>query len=105
MCIVVLADNCRTQLILCKDNDISWISTFFLQLFLPFLTFLKDFFKSPTPFPSNHLFKKERAPLDAGCELLILPVGRVDKMIVPVWACHYGLMSLSKGPNDVVKGP
>ena len=30
--------------------------------------------------------------------------GLVDKMIVPLGACHYALMSLSKGPNDVVKG-
>ena len=30
---------------------------------------------------------------------------QVDKMIVPLWACHYGLMASSKGPNEGVKGP
>ena len=30
---------------------------------------------------------------------------QVDKMIVPLWACHYALMGFSKGPNEGVKGP
>ena len=32
-------------------------------------------------------------------------LGRVDKMIVPLWACHYGPMGFSKGLNEGVKGP
>lgn len=31
-----------------------------------------------------------------------LPLCPSDKMIAPIWACHYGPLTTSKGPNDIV---
>ena len=31
-----------------------------------------------------------------------LPLCPIDKMIAPIWACHYGPLMTSKGPNDIV---
>ena len=31
-----------------------------------------------------------------------LPLCPIDKMIAPIWTCHYGPLTTSKGPNDIV---
>ena len=31
-----------------------------------------------------------------------LPLCPIDKMIAPIWACHYSPLMTSKGPNDIV---